>query len=1110
MADIYLEEALKSLAEDEEKLGRLISAIEADRSKDRAAKLPKERPKFEPATKESADYVARNLTADANKNLNRIFGGLNGGQVQKEIARQITGPIEYRNFVADVILHILCEAVPYIGGRSDNDTRAGLRFAIEKLIAETNSKGLAAALRDIDSAANFPWTMLTSFIATQTGIKPPTAPAGGVAPTVVANPIKGLMFQLLLPYNIEYIKYVDAKTQRIRAADAEMKAFIANQAAQRAVILALRSMTASDKVLMPIEIGGTAVSDVEAALKAYPAKDLDDTYNFYKKAYDHVSSKGGAIAAETIKPFIDAAIKQLNTAKSLIGGLPFNAKSKSRFSRAIDVITGREILSASSSELDDQSKIELAYLSLAELCGAVSNTPSLIAPFNAGSALHTAVAAELTTLGSNYQSSFPTSGLTVDDLDLQAALKPSSLSAASFDPMYGEVKNAIASAATLLVQAYPLATSVSAVGLNPSLSAPLGASRAAPMVTAEFKAEVNKALLEVVDIVKNFGTRMSSATPIYNEGLDTYLQALTGDQGLTHSAVVAGWAAPNVPEAFYLTLASSEGVNGLAQGAGGVDALKKSIIRVAQSKVATSASARPISVADRRLLPVLLNDAFTQIDEFLDGTVEQLRNSGMKLRSNPSEWYDQSSVGGRIAVGAGALYGTHAITALVNSIAQPKDGSMGALAANILPTLAVAGVGGGLAHKHDKQGAMISLIGGGIAHLALRHIGKMDSVRFGSGALAHGFQYVVNGPAYLVGDASMGYCSALPFSVAAADDAGRAQIIKVCRMNSPVAAAVLGMQAALRGASLKAITVEQQNIVLEVDPKGGPDLAKIQAMPVSSDAEIAEKAAAYHVALTLIGDTAKAFCQLSHLMNEGGVEYGADGVPTAKFEEAKLLSKDACKANQTEAQKYCPSLDVAIADMKTLPAPPVAPEAAPAAAEGAASADGAAEGAATPTAGYRSLGNYIQMPGYQVTGVYQDEDTMEYLRPSPKTSADPGIQQLNAVLERARVLTPSQLVHEGYADIRDTTVLFVDPRVALRAHSCGLGTDLGQSRMNPSAHLFALDVESDVGNTPIYPEDNFNVPQGKLSHKRVIGSGMTEVVTPTGGSFGGGVFKPRF
>ena len=1104
MADIYLEEALKSLAEDEEKLGRLISAIEADRSKDRAAKLPKERPKFEPATKESADYVARNLTADANKNLNRVFGGLNGGQVQKELARQITGPIEYRNFAADVILHILCESVPYIGGRADNTTRAGLRLAVESLVKNTNSDGLAKALNTVDTTATFRSSGLTPFIQTQTGISIATLPAD------VPNPVKGLVYQLLLPYNIEYIKYVDAKTQRVRSADAEMKDFIANQAVQRAVILSLRSMAASDKVLMPVEIGGFTAAKVEAAFKAYPAKDLDDTYNFYKKAYDNLSSKGGAIASETIKPFVDAAIKQLNMAKSQIGSLPFNAKSKSRFSRAIDVITGREILSASSSDLDDQSKIELAYLSLAELCGAVDTTapavPVLDTPFGGATAasVQAAVNAELTTLGAGYQSSFPTSGLTVDDLDLQVAIKPASLATASFNPMYGDVQNAIASAATLLAQAYPLASGVSALGA--ATAAPLAATRAVPAVTAEFKTAVNAAVVDVTTIVKNYGTRLSAATatPLYDEALITYLQALTGDQGLTLTTLVSGWTAPNVPEAFYLTLASSEGVSGLAQGVGGIAELKKSIIRVAQSKVATL-SGTPVSVADRRLLPVLLSDAFDQINDYLDGTVEQLRNSGMKLRSNPSEWYDQSSVGGRIAVGVGALYGTHAVTAVVNSLVQPKAGSVGAMAANFLPTLAVAGVGGGLAHKNDKQGALISLVGGGLAHLALRQIGKIDSVRFGSGALAHGFQYVVNGPAYLVGDASMGYCAALPFSVAAADEAGRAQIIKVCRMNSSVAAAVLGMQAALRGVKLAPISVEQQNIVLTVVAEGGPDLAKIQAMPIASEAEKAAKSAAYFVALTQIQETAQAFCQLSHLINVSGVVYGADGKPSAAFAADKLLSADACKANMTEAQKYCKSIDVAVADLKTLPAPVVTPAPAPAAED---ATEGAA--AAEKTEGYRSLGNYIQMPGYSVTGVYQDEDTMEYLRPSPKTSADPGIQQLNAVLERARVLTPSQLVHEGYADIRDTTVLFVDPRVALRAHDCGLGTDLGQSRMNPSAHLFALDVESDVGNTPIYPADNFDVPQGKLSHKRVIAPGMTEVVTPTGGSFGGGVFKPRF
>jgi len=1109
MADIYLEQALKSLAEDEERLGRLISSIEADRSKDRAAKLPKEKPKFEPATKESADYVARNLTADANKNLNRIFGGLNGGQVQKEIARRITGPIEYKHFAADVILHILCEAVPYLGGRGDNATRAGLRLAVEELIKGTNANGLARALDAVNTATTFAAAGLTTPILTQTGIS-----LGSTPPTNFANPIEKLVFQLLLPYNIEYIRFIDAKTQRIRAADADMKAFIANQAVQRAVILSLRSIPASDKVLMPNEIGGYTASLVGDALVKFPAKDLDDTYNYYKKAYDNLASKGGSIARESVQPFIDAAIKQLEIVKREISGFPFSRKAKSKFEKAIDIISGREILSATGGELDDESKLQLAYLSIAELVGAVSATPALDAPFpttpGAGT-IAASVNAELAALGTDYQSSFPSSELSVEESDLQAAIKPSALGSINYDPMYGKAKTALANAVQLLTSAYPMATSVSALGIiSGSLAAPTAAARVAPTVTAEFKEAVQKALIDVVTLVKNFVNRLASTSgkDVFNDILIKYLQTLTGDQGLALTDFATGYNFPNVPESFYLALASSEGVNALADGAGGIDALKKSLLRLAQSQVATAARTAPVFMADRRVLPVLLEETFEQIDDYLDGTVEQLRYSGMKLRQNPSDWYNPATTGGRVAGVVGGLYGTHALTAVVNSVAKPKAGSMAAHAVNFLPTLAVAGVGGGLAYKHDKQGAMISAVGGGLAHLVLRTVGKVPAVRFGSGALAKGFQYVVNGPAYLVGDDSMGYCSALPFSVSTADAAGIAQIIKACRMNDSVSAAVLGMQAAMRGLKIEPISDTQQNIKISIEPAGGPDFVKIAAMPATNEAEKASKAAAYITGLKLVMDAAMSFCQLSHLINVSGVEYGAEGKPTAAFAKDKLLSKEACDANQLAAVKLCPMVEVAVGELKALPAPAPAPAPASTTAP-AAPADPAA--ANTPASnGYRSLGNYIQMPGYSVTGVYQDEDTMEYLRPSPKESADPGIKQLNATLERARVLTPSQLVHEGYADLRDTTVLFVDPRVAQRAHSCGLGTDLGQSRMNPGANLFALDVESDVGTTPIYDADNFDVPQGKISHKRVIGPGKTEVVTPTGGSFGGGVFKPRF
>jgi hypothetical protein len=144
---------------------------------------------------------------------------------------------------------------------------------------------------------------------------------------------KDNVYSWLRPISREYVRWLDASSKSKSSQIDAWKGYVANELAQRATNVYMNKVTAPKNILTPALIEGDTVDAVTDALDAYPNKDLEATYNFYKKAVlsynkarSDIRAGGASYAIKGARSDLDALIKLIKRS------------FKSGTSRVIDVL----------------------------------------------------------------------------------------------------------------------------------------------------------------------------------------------------------------------------------------------------------------------------------------------------------------------------------------------------------------------------------------------------------------------------------------------------------------------------------------------------------------------------------------------------------------------------------------------------------------------------------------------------------------------------------------------------------------------------------------------------------------------------------------------------
>lgn len=849
---------------------------------------------------------------------------------------------------------------------------------------------------------------------------------------VTGKDYSGQIFNYLYPINIAWLKSLDAQVIDIISQKTDMEKYVANAEAQRAVVNYMASHSVPANVLLPLEISnasGAGVAKVQNALKRDPGKNIEASYNFYKKAVDASYDMDRSLRTGEVESNIKSAVRLLKELGRSMGEAGISSSVASQFNREFTRIA-KEL---SRLNLDKASAQDGITLALLDLCDLTSISPSVLS--NAG----TAVAS---LQGSANFVSLLGDAPSASVLDAQDLMRVSKLDSLIIsNPIVAQLKNRLIQIFLSLDEAYS--------GLAPmslfrpaSGTAPTAIASKRLVINEDFKDAVNKAIIDVVNTadtqINNVlsGDAQQLAKVGFASALGNMLQANVlptqiqqflgasdqagalialqsgrtgtrggGSTGTPSAIAISGQmfreiANSNVPKL------STRLVSGRSVEQEALDAITR----------ANNLLTPKVRGADLRKAKSVVLNLTKYASNYLNSMSAQARSAGIKIdtRANPL-----MSTGAQVGVGVGTLVGDHAVSALMNRFIQPECGSVMAHVSDALPSLATAGYGAMKIRQGDSS-LGIPLVSGAVAHLALRYAFKHPALRFSENPVLKALQYPTNYVASLAGDLSMGASSVSPADAQAHSE--------------DIAEYVEGLVKTNCEESLVHITAQLWESGLQCQGQADGSI-KI------------------------------------------AVGEARSGNP---WEVATCLGTDKLEMMGLEGEELTKALDAfrngvksAIGGHSAFEAPTmiVPVEEAP---------------AVDPVNGF------ILEPGYNMD-VYSGEDQVNYLTPAPMVTSQSGFAQLEEAINRATLLSPTDKLAEGIDDLQDVAVIRVDPQVARDAESVGMGVSLGQSRQNPATELLAIEVEGANGLMPVAPMRQQSVPQGSLNYAKIGHSPVTDV-----------------
>lgn len=1003
-------------------------------------------------TKSQGDEeYASNIRAFGSKQLVRAFG-MNMGMsaIQQQVLNELEGKYgsgsgtrEFVDLATQVICHLLIQSATHMKSANGKD---GLPYILKTALDELKSTN-----------------SLVSMLAKLNGI-PATksSPANAI--------IAGKVYKWLRPLNLTHIERVDARyAPRIRSRDS-MLLYIANAEAQTAVNRYMVDHALPDDVLAPAAVETPASSDDDALIEAatnsfdkYPSKDVAATYAYYSKAVKENLDFGLGLQTGDVKAALDSAAASLREAANALrtSGVPARVSKvfKSGFEEAASSLSR---INPSSNEADED--IAFIVADLCDLLGAYDGVGTNSAKLKTGKLANAGLAAGTTygdrvalVLGSAPSKYVTSTGSSFIDkdlefLDAQDEICPNDVEAwERGNPRFRDVRNALGTAFINLKDAHGLLVPMFRVADRPQ-----GVASLTVGVTQEFADLVCTALTKVQARIET----AAKATPSVNMNLlkpaifEAYEQLLGatkfGAGGSLINNLTTDCAFSNIED----PSTSSWGIparrlNDIASGTaptlnspGVEEAILDAFNRAARAGTYTATQRR--ATRDFALMSAkMISDTMQTMRAQAENT-----NIQVQTRRNPA-----MSKGHMALTGAGALVGTHAVSAAVNRFVQPASGSMNAHLADYAPSLAVAGYGAYKAHQGDKD-LGYSLLGGAVAHMGLRYLFTCcPSLRFSENPFLKALQAPTNGLAHLIGDESMAASALTPASIEGKGDTGE-YVLSVVNANDCPSLCYIAVQ--LRNSGLSGVSGTAKGV---------------SALEFSvTDAEINPRSCAV---------LARALVSLKCLLKQKGMEAVASGRVGLDFSKvaglAEVLASQECiNAIAATTENMSKILNV--------PAEELAPVG-------------------------NALNGFILEPGYNMN-VYSGEDQVSYLQPAPHATSQPGIVQLDNAIARARKLGPRELLQEGIEDLVDVSIIVVPPRVARDCERMGRGTSLGKSRTNPGHEVVALEVEGANGIWPIAPERQQSVPQGALNYAKI--GPAADITVSSEGLFNRGIFSPRY
>ena len=1015
-------------------------------------------PMFVGMSASDADRALKQELSVSAKTLKNAYAGQGGMSVYNDYVSTITAAFgnsaelaKYSEFAAKVGLHLLVEGAQRSLVTQKAQIHAAMETYIEKVTAADGSIG--EALQWLDSETSVPTKALNAA----------KAATGSTAPDS-ANPYHNKVYSsMLLPINIEYVRYMDNSVEKLTEEKGSMLHFIDNAASQRAVIMALPTSTPAENVLLPNQIansGGTA----ELAFKQNRGKDIAATYRFYKKATDQYISGMRGVQTGDVKALLRSAKETLRKLPKIISEAGFSNAVAAPFNKGAKRIAG--------SLKEDRDSIILATIELADMIGALGEPAGatwgagnydLLSPFNPADngSLDEAVSQEVGAGGGAHVSPL-FEDLDFDQLHLQESLKPDNVDVLEIrDPRTANLKNAMSRVILDLRQAY----SEMSGGLFGPTSYPEGVPTRQAKVTATFKEYVDKAVAELLKTIATQVTFTGKAEDIYRKVISDGLNDLIGFQpGIAYDQYLIAdetTIASSLSQTQYLQLANGSQLT-LDSILGG-QSIRQNIEESLDSRI--KGSRGQIKRGDANKLRSAVQQVMNYANNYMKGLSVQARSAGIRLRQNPGD----IGTMGQVGVGLGSWGATHGTTSGLQGVVAPTSGTVPAYAVDLLPSVAGAGIGAYMAFRESDQRKDIGipLMVGSVTTLISRQLMRIPALRFSENAFIKALQWPTNVLAYYLGDMSLGPCSAMPLHFKTDMDKAKvaAEINKVVRQNPPEIAAILGAQAAINGLSMTAanLTVNEP-----------PTLSELSA----------EQKATILNEVTMV---AEYFWEVSWLIHNVEAEkdlLAVDETLTIPM-GSELETEVAISYNEANAA-YVASQGEAL---KLLPA------------VAALMGNGGEEGAES------DMGGFILEPGYNAK-LYSGEDGYAPLVPAPRQTGQPGYDQLENAINRAQKLTPHEISAEGYHDLAYEGIIRATPSIARQIEGAGRGVSIGASRTNPATELVNLEVQWTNGLEDIAPARQQSVPQGELGYPRI--EHAQEINVSPRGAFNRGAFSPVF
>lgn len=906
---------------------------------------------------------------------------------------------------------------------------------------------------------------------------------------LVANDLfkafKDTLAKLVAPLNYSYIEIAERNYYNTASSRTNMQAFLSNAEVKNAATLYLSKNSPSDKVMVPALFGDTSNS-VKDAFAKYPDKDLKQTYQYYRDAVKHYMSTEVGLSSADVEGLLKGAAAAADRAKSNISLASISSESKSDIRDMLsDIATDirRIKMNQNSKEQIVAVATKLADgLYVLENWGGVDEDGKTAAPaFTAGkltgfdsSNLGKEVL-KVVAMVDRRVADYAFSGMS----DLVSALYdicPDSTNASvrRSRPGFSEVQDDLAIVFLNLSQAYDNLVFT-------GITAPTDVDFGSYEVSDEFDTFVVNILNTSLAAIRK---RVAAATTTVdakalNAGVNFAITQLTGirpgfDIGdssheFATSRAAAAAAPTNSANMFVLRRDILRRIaEGSAPSLSGTNILRQLEEKMNELMRRTPFAKRGSSLS-------LAKRAVSDFDAAMGSAREQaLRTSDpIMVRKNPGGEWDHGwkrgvKIGGMSVVGIGA---DHALTSGIARMVNAEEGSVADYAVDYAPSAALLAGGAVLMHKSEKHKDLaISMMSSAVLTAAARFVGQMNGFRFSDNMAAKIFQYPINGLASVIGDESMAASTVTPADAAKHKGSIAEYVCKLAKTNNQEALCHIAVQLWANGLKLNDNVFSVGD---KIDISSKEKAAVVNGDQLSILQEIVG-------GLCVIKCAAQ--CGLPFTCEKDTVKHND------KFDKDKKCIEllDKCKPEMIKCvNEIVKGLGVTATIGRYVTVPSTG------------------RYVTVPT-----TGAFVLEPGYENLNVYSGEDLTTYLQPAPIQTSQPGMEQLEIAIARARKLTPSEKMQEGIADIIDVSVIRASSHIARQIEDSGKGVSLGQSRMNPNTELVALQVEGDNGIWPTAPARQHSVPQGALTYAK-IGPAPQVDVSPHG-LFNHGVFSPKF